>query len=126
MRASAWFRPRKILVLVQRARSQLDAPPADHRFGIHRALPARFPAAVERLAVDLSLQTHGAFIFVPRAVGLIQDHFGIGDGQASAADATALMAFDHRQIFSPLAMAEITEHIAHLHVVFIDARLSHI
>src|SRR5690606_2057777 len=70
-------------------------------------------------------QAHGALVTFRRGVGLVDEHVGVGDRQALAADAASVVAFDHRLLLAPLAVAEIADDIAHLDVVFIGAWLSH-
>lgn len=110
--------PVEVGILAQDRRGLLDAAHA----GVRGGAGGRLGVMPEgRRAI---LQTHGA-----RARGGIgrgiQNDGDVGECEARAADARALVTLDHRAGERPLLMAEIAEDVGHLHVVLIGSGLTH-
>jgi hypothetical protein len=62
------------------------------------------------------LEAHRALPVVDRVVEAALDHRVPGDVEAFPADAGALVTFHHGDVLGPRAMAEVAQHVAHLHV----------
>src|SRR5438874_2083802 len=82
----ARFGPRVILVFVQGAGGKFDAAAAHGRLHTNGTLPAGIIAV---------FQAHRALIARRCGVDVHEHHVSVGDGEAFAADATAMVAFHH-------------------------------
>ena len=71
-------------------------------------------------------ETHRALPVLHRIIESTFDDGTPCDVEAAAADTRTLVAFDHGDLMGPGSLAEVAQHVAHLHVFGVCSRPSHV
>lgn len=109
-------RPLRIRILDEQLRRAFDAPLARRGACCRTWGPGGF---------GLGEQTESAGVTLGCVALLQHNNLPVRLAKTRAADEGAFVTLNHGQLVGPFAPAEVAEEVARLHVVFVDARLSH-